>query len=150
MTLVWSLGTLMKSLHKGSDILSSVLQDNMIISLLLPLFPRRTPRRPGCPLFCFPSGHWHSFLFLLPFPSPLCWNPSSFWVPWVLTDFSLHRSGMDVGGSLSHLRAVVAVHRPCAHTHQHYKYRQRVGTAWELEPRKPGSSVGSHMDSLRR
>lgn len=132
------------------NILSSVLQDITIISLLLPLFRAENYRktRPSSLLLSL-----RSLAFLLvfeAFPSPLLWDPSSFWVSWVLTDFSCHRSGMDVGSSLFHLRAAVAVHRPCAHVHQHYKYRQRVGTEWELEPRKPGSSIGSPMDSLRR
>lgn len=63
----------------------------------------------------------------------LRWNPSSSWVPRVLADFFCHRSGMDMGGPLSHLRAVVAVHHPCAPVHQRCKDRQRGQSGTERE-----------------
>lgn len=106
----------------------------MTISLLLPGFPQRTPRRHSLPRLCFPSAHWHSFSFLLPFPFSTALEASPFWAPQVLTDCSHCRTGLGVGSSLSHLGAAVGVHRPRAHAHQHSKYRQRVGTEWELEP----------------
>lgn len=54
-------------------------------------------------------------------------------LPGSLADsFSCRRSGMDMGGPLSHSRAVVAVHHLCAPAHQRCKDRQRgVGTEWD-------------------